>query len=129
MRQIIVRGTAALFISFIILQTNFYLEKTYRIGLLNKFGKFVYQNKSISNRKLCAYCVDHTAFNALVYPQFKASSGNKYFMILLIISSYRDDADARWQTIRQTWANHSLYLPFKIQHIFVLGMLVILHSQ
>ena len=72
--------------------------------------------------KLCDYCIDHTASNVILSPKFGTSLGKEYFMILLIMSSYRQNASIRRQIIRETWANHSLYLPFKVKHFFVLGM-------
>ena len=77
---------------------------------------FVKNEISYTKLENCTYCVEYRIYKPIVSPE------QTYDIVLLITSSHRKDAVERRQVIRSTWANNSHYLPYKVQHVFVLGM-------
>ena len=72
-----------------------------------------------SGNKLCRRCIDAKQYKSVITPL--RSSMKKWDVVLLIISSHRKDALERREVIRKTWANTSIYLPVKIERLFILG--------
>ena len=68
---------------------------------------------------LCRKCINTKLYQAIIYP--KGITKTEFDTVLLLISSYRKEAAARREAIRSTWGNTDIYLPIKMQRIFVLG--------
>ena len=73
------------------------------------------------NRQInwCRKCINTKLYEAIIYP--KGILRTELDAVLLLMSSYRKAAAARRHAIRSTWGNTNIYLPTKIQRVFVLG--------
>ena len=67
----------------------------------------------------CRKCINTNLYETIIYP--KRITKMKLDAILLLMSSHRQDAPGRRHAIRSTWGNTSIYVPNKIQRVFVLG--------
>ena len=87
------------------------------IGEVSRNSTNFFKNETFYTKlENCTYCVEYGIYKPIVSPE------QTYDIVLLITSSHRKDAVERRQVIRSTWANNSHYLPYKVQHVFVLGM-------
>ena len=71
---------------------------------------------------LCKQCINMNLFRVIISP--KRITQTEFHTILLLMSSYRRDAFARRQAIRNTWGNTTIYVPIKMQRVFVLGIFI-----
>ena len=67
----------------------------------------------------CRKCINTKLYDTLIYP--KGIIKTEIDTVLLLMSSYRKDAAARRHAIRSTWGSTNIYLPTKIQRVFLLG--------
>ena len=85
--------------------------------LMRSKNSWIYENRQTTD--WCRKCINTKLYEAIIYP--KRIIQREIDTVLLLMSSYRKDAAARRHAIRNTWANTNIYLPTKIQRVFVLG--------
>ena len=85
--------------------------------LMHTKNSWIYENRQTTD--WCRKCINTNLYEAIIYP--KGIIQTEIDTVLLLISSYRKDAAARRHAIRSTWASTNIYLPTKIERVFVLG--------
>ena len=80
-------------------------------------NSWIYENRQTTD--WCRKCINTKLYEAIIYP--KRIIQREIDTVLLLMSSYRKDAAARRHAIRNTLGNTNIYLPTKIQRVFVLG--------
>ena len=76
-----------------------------------------------SRQGVIAYSVNHKQYRALISPLNE--SIKELDLVVLVPTHYSVDAAERRRVIRKTWANKTYTSPLKVQHVFVLGNLIL----
>ena len=77
-----------------------------------------------TNQGVITYKVNYKQFHAILFPVNESKA--EVDLVILVPTRCRLDAAERRMVIRKTWANKTHTSPLKVQHVFLLGKLILL---